>query len=304
VPILRPCSGALATALATGVRLDRADLFTISLLGASIYHWTSYDVDLTVAGQLFASSSQFLSRGRSRVINTMEVPTLEIYLLDTSTAGFTGVGTPRLRTQIHNGLLDGANVLLQRVFMPAGTTDTATYGTIDLFSGDVGAVELSEGAKATIKVRGKNSRLDVPAPVNVYQPGCIHTFCDAGCTLNPATFTVSRTVLASPTPTRTSIAFVSSSTALALLLKSGKVTMTSGPNSGQQRTITDALVVGANTILTLTNPLFATPSAGDTFTTFQACDKTIPTCNAVYSNLANFRGFPFIPPPPATSVGQ
>jgi uncharacterized phage protein (TIGR02218 family) len=298
VPILRPCSGALKTALAAGNIRDQADLFTLSILGASTYHWTSWDSDLTVGAQLFASSAssfQQPQRGQWRVINTMEVPTLDVIILDNSTAGFTGIGSPRFRTQVHNGLLDGASFLLQRVYMPT-PGDTATLGTVDIFSGDVGQVTLT-GAQTVLKIRGKNSRLDRPAPLNVYQPGCIHTFCDAGCTLSAATFTLATTVSVG---TRT-IVKVNAVPSPASQVRGGTLTMTSGVAAGQKRSI---IQVSTVTSLVLAYPLTAAPSPGDTCTVFTGCDKTLGTCDGTYSNKVNFRGFPYIPPPASAAVGQ
>jgi hypothetical protein len=39
------------------------------------------------------------------------------------------------------------------------------------------------------------------------------------------------------------------------------------------------------------------PVAGDNFVVYKGCDKTMTICQNRFSNLANFRGFPFVPPP-------
>ncbi len=44
-------------------------------------------------------------------------------------------------------------------------------------------------------------------------------------------------------------------------------------------------------------PLQSAPSAGDTFTVYYGCDHTPGTCQSKFNNLANFRGFPYVPPP-------
>jgi len=49
--------------------------------------------------------------------------------------------------------------------------------------------------------------------------------------------------------------------------------------------------------LSLMYPLPATPAAGDAFTVAFGCDHTRGTCQGRFNNLANFRGFPFVPPP-------
>jgi uncharacterized phage protein (TIGR02218 family) len=290
VPLLRPCSGALATALAGGVEFLGTDLFTVTLQTGTVYRWTSWDSDLVVSGHTFTSSGQWLQRGRWQVVNTMQVPTLEVTIL-TNAASFGGSGLS-LRTQLHNGLFDGATLLLQRLYMPTAG-DTSTWGTVNLFSGDVGAVQLS-GAEAKLKIRGKSSRLSVNAPRNVYQPGCVHTFCDSGCTLNAATFTSSFTVL---TATRTSVALTG---APSNPMQGGTLTMTSGAATGEVR----GVVLSIGFLIGVSYPFYVTPSPGDTLTLFSACDKTIATCTNVYNNKVNFRGFPFVPPPATAAVGQ
>jgi uncharacterized phage protein (TIGR02218 family) len=308
--ILRPCSVALATALAAGARLLEADLFTVTLQGGTVYRWTSWSADLVVAGSTFFSSGQWLSRGTWGVKNTMEVPTLEVTLLS-SAASFGAGGAPSLRTQLHNGLFDGATLLLQRLFMPAyvNPPDTSTYGTIDIFAGDVGACTL-QGAKATLKVRGKNSRLSEHAPRNVYQPGCIHTFCDSGCTLTASSFTIGYTVGAVATRTVITLPVATTYATPAQSLKGGTLTMINGVAAGQKRgiidyaTFTPPFLPTQLIAVTLAYPLTVAPSPGDVFTTFSGCDKTLLTCANVYNNKVNFRGFPFVPPPATNAPGQ
>ena len=53
----------------------------------------------------------------------------------------------------------------------------------------------------------------------------------------------------------------------------------------------------AGTSLTLLYPLQSVPAAGDSFTVYFGCDHTPGTCQSKFNNLANFRGFPYVPPP-------
>ena len=53
----------------------------------------------------------------------------------------------------------------------------------------------------------------------------------------------------------------------------------------------------AGTSLTLNYPLYTAPAAGDAFTAYQGCDHRLATCQTQFANQANFRGFPFTPPP-------
>ena len=301
MPVLRPCSVALSSALAAGPLPSgsaQADLFTVTLQNGTVFRWTSFEIKLTVAGNTFLpgnTAQPWAQRSRWSVTNTMEVATLEV-LLDVNNTVFSG--GLNLKTLIHNGYFDGASLLLQRVYMPT-PGDTTTWGTVDIFSGDSGSVQIGV-VRSTLKVRSKNSRLSVNTPRNVYQPSCIHTFCDTGCTLSAASFTVTRA--ADTGCTTTVIPWTPHTIPLfgTARFKGGTLTMTSGATSGQVRSIIDSNLF----VVTLAYPLSAAPTAGDTLTLFAGCDKTMATCTSPFNNFDNFRGFPFIPPPGTNAIGQ
>lgn len=292
----RTLSPALATALAGGVPLWRADLFDFTLIGGSVYRWTTWDSDLTASGHVYSSrfdvstGNPFIKRTKWNLTNTMAVPSLDVTLLALN-GGF--AGGANIKTQIHNGLFDGASVLLSTAFMST-PGNTSALGVVPVFSGYVGGVTI-EGGQAKITVKGKNNNLDQYAPRHVYQVGCNHAFCDSGCTLNRVTFTTAYNVGTGPTPS-----FVpwASSPSNPARYTSGTLTMTSGAASGQSRTIIQANASG----LTLAYPLYELPAAGDSFTAFQGCDKSfnnagsVQSCTA-YANTNNYDGFPFVPPP-------
>lgn len=292
MPILRPTTGALALALASGVELFSADFFTFTLVdGVTIYRWTSFDRDLKdpTGVNTFTSQGPYLTRTKWSVENTMTVPTLEVELNALNTA-FNGGANIKL--QIHNGLFDGATLLLQRAFMPTAG-DTVTLGTVDLFSGEIAGIDLI-GTTATLTVKGKVNKLDQYVPRNVYQIPCLHAFCDINCTLNRATFTTTFTVGASPTAT-----FIpwSAAPGTPANYQSGTVAITTGAGAGQRRNVAFANSSG----LTLSYPLYIVPAPGDSFTAFQGCDKTFnsgsgQSCTA-YANTQHYRAFEFVPPP-------
>ena len=74
----------------------------------------------------------------------------------------------------------------------------------------------------------------------------------------------------------------------------GSLVFTSGLNANLGATVKS---VTAGTSLSLMYPLPSSPSVGDAFTVAFGCDHTRATCQAKFNNLANFRGFPFVPPP-------
>ncbi|HEX3916531.1 MAG TPA: DUF2163 domain-containing protein [Caulobacteraceae bacterium] len=289
--ILRPCSPALAAALAAGAPLWRADLFSFTLAdGVTVLNWSSWDGPLTCAGVANASQRPWIERSNWNVANTLEVPSLACRLVALGD-GF--AGGAQIKLQIHNGLFDGASFLLSRAFMTA-PGDADALGAIALFGGKVGGVDII-GTTATLTIKGKVNDLEQNVPRNLYQIGCNHAFCDAGCTLSRASFTAAFTAGAAPTPVF--IPWSGSPPGNATSYQNGTLTMTGGPASGQRRMIATADSTG----LTLAYPLYQTPAPGDAFTAFQGCDKTLNSGSGQSctdrANTLNYRGYPFVPPP-------
>lgn len=128
---MRDCSAATAALLANPPPgLLAADLFTFTLQDlVTTYRWTSFDCDLLVNGNVYSSRAPWLQRSQWNVANTMEVPTLEVFLsaLD---AGFSG-GID-IKGQLTNGLFDGTTATLDRIWFTAGTTVINDYSGIPM----------------------------------------------------------------------------------------------------------------------------------------------------------------------------
>lgn len=259
-------------------------------LGVRPGNWQWFDTHVPNP-VIFSSRKPWLSRSLWNLTNTMEIPTMDVVLeaLNDSFAGGADI-----KAQIHDGLFDGATFTLNRVFLEPGQTSvTSPTPGLLLFGGAIANIDLI-GNKATLHVKGKSNLLAQNAPRNLYQPGCIHAFCDAGCTLSRATFTTSYTVGSSPAPSGTFIPW-SSAPSNPGRYKFGTIRFTSGPASGQSRTVRAADASG----LTLTYPLTAIPAAGDGFTAFEGCDKALNSgsgqdCTA-RTNTQNWRGFDLVP---------
>ena len=290
--ILRACSPALALALQGGVKLYSADAFQITLVdGTTKYYWTTWTQNLLFNGQTYASRKPWIKRSKWSVVNTMTVATMDLSVVANNEAF---AGGAQIKTQMHNGLFDGASVLLTRVFM-LDPGDTTALGGIDLFGGDVGAIDIA-GLQSVMKVKSKINRLDMQSPRNFFKVGCLHGFCDPGCTLSRASFTTSHTIGTSPAPTRFFIPWDSAPGDPTVFI-GGTIAFTTGANAGSRRNIAECDASG----ITFVYPLNYDPMIGDGFTAFQGCDKTFnsgssQSCTA-YSNTQHYRGFEFTPPP-------
>ena len=75
----------------------------------------------------------------------------------------------------------------------------------------------------------------------------------------------------------------------------GKVIFSSGANAGHAMEIKAHGKAGSVVTVELWEPLAADILAGDGFAIQAGCDKTTASCTAKFNNIANFRGFPFMP---------
>jgi len=213
-------------------------------------------------------------------------------LLRALNAGFNGGAN--IKTQVHNGLFDGATFLLSEAYMVA---PPVILDTVPLFGGKIAGIDLT-ATTATIDVRGKINDLDQYAPHNLYQIGCNHGFCDPGCTLSSAAFTADFTVGSSGL-TSSFLPWPATPPTNASTYQNGQITMSSGAASGQTRTVGLANSAG----LTLTYPLYQTPAPGDGFSAFRGCSKAKMDDSGQgctdYDNVQHYKGYPDVPPPNA-----
>lgn len=273
----------VASALATGVApLARIEIWDVTLLDGTNFYWSTYDSSFEWLGNVYLSQNPFLRRGSWKVTNSMEIPVLSVTLLSL-TDGFNG-GLD-IRSQIMQGLLDGAEMLLQYLYVDL--SDGSQLGTIVIFGGVVSTARV-RGSTANIKIKGANNKLDQNAPRRVYQITCSNTFCDPGCTLLRVSFTLPYVVDVGVTKVFIPWTIPPGDPSL---YQFGTVTMTSGPATGQSMNIDFADASG----LTLVVPLYNLPVAGDTFTAFEGCIKTRVRCDS-RGNEQNGLWFPYIPP--------
>lgn len=275
-----------------------AYLYTFTLVDGSVKRYTSGASDIVYSANTY-SSGGVSGVGPGPWFNTeqddvaiswklgVEVDTLTMNVLP-GTATYNGL--PLLQA-LRYGVFDGATLNVDLAVMP-------TYGDVSngvipsVFFGRVGEVDCGRtGASMTI-----NSHLEIlnqTFPRNLFQPGCINTLFDASCTLVRASFAVASTATSGSTTSTINNTALGQATGYFSL---GQITFTSGANSGFTRSVKVYTQAGTNT-LTLTSPLPFAPAAGDTFTVYPGCDKLQATCSGKFSNLANFRGMPYVPQP-------
>lgn len=281
---MKNASPELKALLATG-EFQKADLYTLTLSGGLLVRWSAADIELSYGGQPFLLGP-IIKRGPITDKMGLEASTLEMTI---SARDDTLVNGVPLIQFIKNRGLDGANLKLERVFMPDWKSPIT--GGVIRFSGKVTSVGDIAGSSCKITVTSWSILLNVNYPPNVYQAGCIHSLYDQGCTLNKASFK-SSLIVSSTSPTTSSFRPTTSPQASGYWSQ-GFLTFTSGANNGLQRTVRS----WDGTTLEVIPPLPVAPAAGDTFDIYAGCDLTHGTCLNKFNNLIHFKGTPFVPIP-------
>ena len=110
---MRTATAGLTTILNTDRTLFVADLYSITLIDATVLRYTSADINITVGGNTYLTAqpnggAPILKRGRVRWARGIQVDTLEIKLLGYTQ--HTVFGVPWMQF-IRNGGLDGEELM-------------------------------------------------------------------------------------------------------------------------------------------------------------------------------------------------
>lgn len=284
---MRSASSALVSLL-NGLRMQTdapvlmADCFTFTLLSGLILTYTNADVPIALNGYSYLANSVLVDGLHYKCSIGLDVDQQKITIAANPTDTVEGV--PFLQA-LQNGVFDGCEIQRERVFLSSWTAPP--IGSVILFKGRFGTIDNVGRTSAEVTVNSDLVLLDINMPRNLYAPACVHVLYDSGCGLVKNAFGASGTVGSGSN--NVTINWSGSWSVYA----QGTLTFTSGVNAGKSVTVKQ----GTSSALTLAYPLMNVPSPGDSFTAYQGCDHTMATCQSKFNNLANFRGFPFIPPP-------
>jgi uncharacterized phage protein (TIGR02218 family) len=287
---MKPASIALISYLNTArgnpdAQLLMADAFLFTLNNGTTLAYTNIDVTFAYNGQTYLANSVLIDGLKYKAGVGLEVDQQQMTIAARSTDTVSG-GGPFLEA-LREGVFDGCEIVRYRVFFSDRLGGTVVGAAI-LFKGRLGSIDEIGRTGAKLTVNSDLVLLDIDMPRNLYQPTCLHTLYDAGCTLNKASFGSNGTVGAGSTA---SVIYWPGASAN---FAQGTLTFSSGVLAGVSATVGSAVTGVA---LTMINPLEAVPAPGDAFTIYSGCDHTPATCQAKFNNLANFRGFPYVPPP-------
>lgn len=300
---MKACSDALKNLLMEYMQGKRktwyiADLYTFWLKmdlsynsgyfnSGTILLRTGHDVDLSVGENKYRHET--ISHGDITDTRGIETTDMDLTIYYNPKDKIPELNTSWVEA-LQGGTFDGAYVSLDRLYspipwqynMPNISTDYVLkarfFGRID-----VDEVKLTQ-AKLTVK--SPTDLLNAQLPRNLIKPSCLNRFCDSMCGLNKAAFASNVTAMGG-----------SSKSAIVIpggfpdgYFTQGTMMCTHGANIGVSRSIK---WFGSNTAIPA-QPYQNVVNAGDTFTFWRGCAKTMVACQG-YGNIARFRGFPFLP---------
>lgn len=180
------------------------------------------------------------------------------------------------------GRFDGALVKRERFF--SENWGTPWVGCVPLFYGRISTADKFNRTQTIFKVKSELILLNVQTPADLYQPGCVHTLYDPGCTLDKDDFKTTGTVESGSTSQVINWAAADANLTL------GMIYITTPEGTTLVRTIRKC---DAGQLF-LAYPLEWLPTVGTTFDAFEGCNRMRSRC-IEFSNEENFKGFPFVP---------
>jgi len=280
---MKSANSSLIALFASGAPFSMADLYTLTLINGTVLRYALWDADITYQGNVFSSTGPGFKRSKIRCVIGVEVDTLDLTVYPGPANLINGQGWLAAVTA---GALDNATLRVDRVFMVA---PPAVVGGIIQFTGTVAGITVGR-TEAKVSVSSYFQLLNIQMPRNLFQPGCLRTLYDSGCTVSRSAVAVNAMVASA-----TSIAI--NTTTLggypAGYFDAGYIMFTSGALASTRRTIKSF----STPVIQLLNPLPTAPAVGDTFAIYPGCDKSQGTCQNKFNNLVNFRAMPYIPVP-------
>jgi uncharacterized phage protein (TIGR02218 family) len=260
-----------------------AECFTFITTTGTQYTWTTVDYDIPFNGFTFLANGPLVNGLKYKGAIGLEVDKQQITIAARPTDVINGA--PFL-VALRDGAFDGAPVYRDRVFLTA--PQRSVVGGVRLFQGRVSTVDNVGRTQATLTVASDLVILDYDMPKNVFSPTCLHVLYDAGCGVIRGTFSLDGACGDGSNSSTINFSGARAGDA------QGSLVFTSGPNANVRSTVRSVV---AGSAYNLMYPLPFAPAVNDKFNVSFGCDHTQFTCQAKFNNLANFRGFPYVPPP-------
>ena len=234
--------------------------------------FTNHDQPITVDGETFQPSSSFSGSAVSSK-SGLSVDNLNVLAI---------VSDDITEDDLMAGEYDDAEVILYL----AQWTDV-NAGLWPLKRGYIGEVK-TMGQQFEAELRGLSERIQRTQGL-IYTIECTAILGDARCTKDLTAFTHTATVTSTKSDDRT---FRCDVVQPVRYFQYGTCEFTSGPNDGRR---VEVLGHQSGGLITLLERMPYPIIEGTTVQLVAGCDKLAATCRTKFSNLLNFRGFPFMP---------
>jgi uncharacterized phage protein (TIGR02218 family) len=248
-----------------------AFLLLITRTDGKSFAFTSADTDATINSVRYRSAPGL---DISQIVTTagLNVDNLELSTLDDQTVF--------LRGEVLDGFWNDAAFTIARYNFADSSGETET-----LMKGSIGMVRLMFG-HIVAELRGLQQYLQQPLG-SITSKTCRARLGDSRCKVNlPASGVAGQILSVSGKELMTDA--ISADTRYS----EGTITFTSGALSGQTRRVKSSVISG---LIVLSEPIFQSLAAGDTFTIFPGCTKRIEDCSGKFNNILNFQGEPHLP---------
>lgn len=297
---MKNVSAAFLSMLQNSNTLVEADLYTITLANGAVLYYTSAQQSITYNAHTYLAanldSAPGFERGSTKCAIGLQSDDLEVDILfDQSTLIYNTLPS----AFVEHGGFDNAVVRLDKALAP-DWSNPVVNGVVNLFVGYVGDIQIEPG-RIKLTIHSRLKILNTSFPRNYFLPGDNNALFSAASGLTASAYAVSGAVTStggSPTLTNFSTNLTQADGWFSL----GYIVWKTGANTGLTSLVKYS--AQANGALVIVYPLPSAPVVGDTFTAYPGYDRTQATCQTKFNNLANFRGFPYVPTPETLELGS
>lgn len=304
-------ASAATLAIIAGGYYHKVELWQISLDGGSgdNYYFTAGDTPLTISGHTYQTGLTFV-RDRIEQNAGFQVGTHDLTVSPQfdRPGGQVQIAGGYFLPLCAEGVFDNAIWTMSKGFFnipaPGSQIDTSP-GLVPWWQGITDEIQCGRFSADITLSEATAILAKQMMPRNMIQAGCVHTFCDAGCTLNKSQNTYSGTVsTVSGSQPNVITTNLTSSSYPDHYFDQGILTFTSGPLNGLQYTIQSSFRSAGQ--ITTVIPFPQSPGVGSSFSALVGCNKSQGMCSSgkfkltsgsYGSNILHFRGAPFVPNP-------
>lgn len=254
-----------------------AHLLKLTRKDATVLGFTDHDADIAYGGAVYEAATGANLTAISGA-NNLSVDTLDATML---------IDSEKIsEADIRAGLYDLAEI---RIYL-VNYADLG-LGNVTLFRGWLG--EVTQGQESfTAELRSLFQAYSQNI-VELYSPACRADLGDSRCKVNLESLTVTGLIDSVNPESPLQVVRDVNRTEATGFFDMGKLTWTTGSNAGRSVEVKHWDL--STKEFTLNAPMPESISAGNRYSVYPGCDKTIKTCEETYSNSINFRGEPYVP---------